>query len=424
MPRDTLLDVFTDLAATRGEFLVYDDGFRSVSRSYEDVGPRGARAGGAARRRGRPAGRPHHPLGREPARVGGRALGARSSPGIVVVPIDYRSSLDFVRRIRAIVDAKRDPGRRGSCRRRPVPGFTARAASTAPPCGGLRASTGAPTRPMPAVQVVGHRHGRDHLHVGRDGRAEGRRAHAPEHPGEHGAHRAGSAQVPEVRQAVLPAALPQPAAAQPHVRPGDGHLHPADAAGHDGVRPQPQPARHRPADPRRGASRCSCRCRRCSTCCAAHVQHAAPTAAAPAGPGRALGEAVVAAPRRAPAVRHEVLGLRRGRGAARPGSRNLLVAARVRRHPGLRADGNRAGRHREPSVRDAPRVGGQADSRPEGESRGRRRDPRARRQRDAGLLTTRPTRRPRPSRTAGCAQATSARSTSRAGSTCGAARRR
>ena len=43
MTRTTLLDVFTDLAATRGEFLVYDDGFRSVSRSYGDVA-RAARA--------------------------------------------------------------------------------------------------------------------------------------------------------------------------------------------------------------------------------------------------------------------------------------------------------------------------------------------------------------------------------------------
>ena len=43
MTRDTLLDVFSDLAATRGEFLVYDDGFRTQSRSYEDVG-RAARA--------------------------------------------------------------------------------------------------------------------------------------------------------------------------------------------------------------------------------------------------------------------------------------------------------------------------------------------------------------------------------------------
>ena len=105
MPRNTLIDVFTDLAATRGEFLVYDDGFRSVSRSYEEVG-RAARALAAR-------------LAAAGVRQGDRiiiwgenrpewvaALWAAIISGIVVVPIDYRSSLDFVGRIRAIVDAK------------------------------------------------------------------------------------------------------------------------------------------------------------------------------------------------------------------------------------------------------------------------------------------------------------------------------
>jgi len=105
MPRDTLIDVFTDLAAARGEFLVYDDGFRSVSRSYEDLG-RAARALAAR-------------LAAEGVRQGDRiiiwgenrpewvaALWAALISGIVAVPIDYRSSLEFVRRIRAIVDAK------------------------------------------------------------------------------------------------------------------------------------------------------------------------------------------------------------------------------------------------------------------------------------------------------------------------------
>src|SRR5512139_3053409 len=105
MPRDTLIDVFTDLAATRGEFLVYDDGFRSVSRSYGDV----ARAARALAAR----------LAAQGVMQGDRiiiwgenrpewvaALWAAIISGIVAVPIDYRSSLDFVRRIRTIVDAK------------------------------------------------------------------------------------------------------------------------------------------------------------------------------------------------------------------------------------------------------------------------------------------------------------------------------
>ena len=36
--RDTLIDFFGDLSRARGEFLVYDDGFRSRSYTYFDVG--------------------------------------------------------------------------------------------------------------------------------------------------------------------------------------------------------------------------------------------------------------------------------------------------------------------------------------------------------------------------------------------------
>jgi long-chain acyl-CoA synthetase len=105
MPRDTLVDVFTDLAATRGEFLVYDDGFRPVSRSYADVG-RAARAlaarlAGAGVRQG-----DRIVIWGENRPEWVAALWAAIISGIVVVPIDYRSSLDFVRRIRAVVDAK------------------------------------------------------------------------------------------------------------------------------------------------------------------------------------------------------------------------------------------------------------------------------------------------------------------------------
>jgi len=105
MPRDTLVDVFADLAATRGEFLVYDDGFRSVSRSYGDVG-RAARAL-AARFAAEGVGRGDRIIlwgENRPEWVA--ALWAAIISGIVVVPIDYRSSLGFVRRIRAIVEAR------------------------------------------------------------------------------------------------------------------------------------------------------------------------------------------------------------------------------------------------------------------------------------------------------------------------------
>ena len=38
MPRNTLIDYFDDLAKARGQFLVYDDGLRTRSYSYGEVG--------------------------------------------------------------------------------------------------------------------------------------------------------------------------------------------------------------------------------------------------------------------------------------------------------------------------------------------------------------------------------------------------
>ena len=35
--RDTLIDFFADLSDARGEFLVYDDGFRSRGYSYGEI---------------------------------------------------------------------------------------------------------------------------------------------------------------------------------------------------------------------------------------------------------------------------------------------------------------------------------------------------------------------------------------------------
>src|SRR5882672_9197602 len=104
MRRDTLIDFFRDLITIRGEFLVYDDGYRRRSHSYEQVG-RAAR-GFAAR-----------------LQAAGLSKGAKvvfwgeNRPewivcywaclisGIVVVPVDYRSSPDFVARVGRLVEA-------------------------------------------------------------------------------------------------------------------------------------------------------------------------------------------------------------------------------------------------------------------------------------------------------------------------------
>ncbi len=98
--------------------------------------------------------------------------------------------------------------------------------------------------------------------------------------------------------------------------------------------------------------------------------------------------ALVALPIDSPRVRREVLGLRRRRRAARPRARGLLEAPGLRRHPGLWPHRNRADRHVEPPVQDQHRFGGHPGRRRRSEDCGGRRDPRARRERDRGVLRT------------------------------------
>ena len=104
MARDTLLDFFGDLSLARGEFLVHDDGFRSRGYTYAEVA-RAAR-GFAAR------------LHAHGLRKGDKVIvWSENRPewivafwgcllcGIVVVPIDYRASPDFLARVSRIVGA-------------------------------------------------------------------------------------------------------------------------------------------------------------------------------------------------------------------------------------------------------------------------------------------------------------------------------
>jgi long-chain acyl-CoA synthetase len=105
MARGTLLDFFADIATARGEFLVFDDGYRTHQYSYADVGA-------AARRF---AARLHAHGVRKGDKV---VLWGENRPewiaalwgcllrGVVVVPIDYRASADLLERVRAIVDAR------------------------------------------------------------------------------------------------------------------------------------------------------------------------------------------------------------------------------------------------------------------------------------------------------------------------------
>src|SRR5437763_4466710 len=105
VPRDTLIDFFHDFARARAEFLVYDDGFRSRSWSYEQMSRRaqhlaaqfddlGLRKGDAV------------VFWSENRPEWIAAFWGCLLAGVVVVPIDYRASPDFLARVARIVGAK------------------------------------------------------------------------------------------------------------------------------------------------------------------------------------------------------------------------------------------------------------------------------------------------------------------------------
>jgi long-chain acyl-CoA synthetase len=103
--RDTLIDVFHDFSLTRGDFLVYDDGFRSRSYSYEET-----------TRRAKHFAVRLDDLGL--ARGDAVVFWSENRPewiaafwgcllrGVVVVPVDFRSSQEFLLRVSRIVAAK------------------------------------------------------------------------------------------------------------------------------------------------------------------------------------------------------------------------------------------------------------------------------------------------------------------------------
>ena len=182
-----------------------------------------------------------------------------------------------------------------------------------------------------APRAIGHRarhDRRDHLHLRRDRRAQGRRPHPQEHPREHRPDRARDGEVQEVHAPVPPDPVPEPAAPQPHVRAGDGDVRAADAARPRGVHPQLLARRHRPADPR--AADLGAGLRAEDPRGAARLHHPRRAGSGGAAAGRdALGEALVALPPHPPDVRVQVLGDGRRRGAARSRARGVLGPARA-----------------------------------------------------------------------------------------------
>ncbi len=103
--RDTLLDFFADLSRARGPFLVHDDGFRTHTYSYVQVGVAARAFAASLHARGIVKGdavvfwsenRPEWIV----------AFWGCLLAGVVVVPIDYRASPDFLVRVSRIVRAK------------------------------------------------------------------------------------------------------------------------------------------------------------------------------------------------------------------------------------------------------------------------------------------------------------------------------
>ena len=392
MPRRTLIDFFDDLAAIDGEFLVYDDGYRTWSLTYAEVAD-AARAFAAPpsrrRHRQRPVGR--H-LEREPPRVDRRALGMparRRRPRPHRLPHVGRLSPP---RSPSIVTARAilvgDVVDTASARRFCAPRVAAGRAQIA--VAPLTRRWLAP--PMPTVESVARatdadcgRHRRDHLHLGRHRRPQGRRHHPSEHPREHRPDREGSREVPPVGQAVPPDPLPQPAAAQPHVRPGDGHVRAADAAGprrSSRAASLPTTSSGRSAS---AACRCSCACPRSSRSCAITS-----SASRPRRPSRRPKMHWTTRWWRYRRV-HRLFGFKFwaivvGAAPLDPELEAFWGRLGFVVDPGLRPDRDGADRHAESSVPRRARRRRQADRRRRDPDCGRRRDPRAGRERHARVL--------------------------------------
>src|SRR5580700_11454814 len=105
MPRETLLDFFQDFAGLEDEFLIHDDGFNARHFRYREIAAQ-ARAF-AAKLREQGIGRDEKIIlygENRPEWI--IALWGCLLEGVIAVPIDYRSSAEFVERIKAIVGAR------------------------------------------------------------------------------------------------------------------------------------------------------------------------------------------------------------------------------------------------------------------------------------------------------------------------------
>jgi long-chain acyl-CoA synthetase len=105
MPRDTLLDFFHDFAGLDEEFLIHDDGFQARHYRYREIADR-ARAFAARLREAGIVKDNKVILYGENRPEWIVALWGCLLEGVIAVPIDYRSSREFVDRVHAIVGAR------------------------------------------------------------------------------------------------------------------------------------------------------------------------------------------------------------------------------------------------------------------------------------------------------------------------------
>ena len=95
MARRTLIDFFDDLGNISGEFLVFDDGYRSWSYSYRDTTDRARSFAARLHAEGITRGQ-HVVIWSENRPEWIVALWGCLLRGAVLVPIDYRASADFL----------------------------------------------------------------------------------------------------------------------------------------------------------------------------------------------------------------------------------------------------------------------------------------------------------------------------------------
>jgi long-chain acyl-CoA synthetase len=105
MARRTLIDFFEDLSGISGEFLAFDDGYRTWSYTYRDTTEQ-ARAFAARLHAGGIVQGQHVVIWSENRPEWIVALWGCLLRGVVLVPIDYRASPEFLQRVAGIVQAR------------------------------------------------------------------------------------------------------------------------------------------------------------------------------------------------------------------------------------------------------------------------------------------------------------------------------